>query len=164
MPKTSAGLLPYRTSTTGGIDVFIAHPGGPFWARRDEGAWSIVKGEFDPQSESPQSAAGREFAEEIGVDAPDGPWIDLGAHKQKSGKVVVAFAVQADELAFVESGEFDLEWPPRSGRTQRFPEVDRAEWIAVDVARGKLVSGQVPVLDRLLQAIGAAPSTEPSAE
>lgn len=156
MPKTSAGLLPYRIDTNGGVEVFVVHMGGPFWARRDAGAWSIAKGEYDAATESAREVAAREFTEEIGVPAPAEPWQDLGEIRQKSGKHLTAYAVALQgqpELAFVESNEFDLEWPRGSGRIQRFPEVDRAEWMSTESARARLVSGQVPLLDRLLELV-----------
>jgi predicted NUDIX family NTP pyrophosphohydrolase len=159
MGKTSAGLLPYRLSAAGDLSVFIAHMGGPFWARRDLGGWSIVKGEYDAATEAPREVARREFAEEIGAPAPTGAWLDLGACRQPSGKVITAYAVAAGpELAFVASNEFELEWPRGSGRLRRFPEVDRAQWWPLPVARDKLVSGQAPILDRLAQRLGPSPS------
>lgn len=134
--------------------VFIAHMGGPLWARRDDGGWSISKGEYDPAAEDPRAVAAREFREEIGVDAPPAPWIELGELRMPSRKVVTAFAVAApDKLAYVTSNLFEMEWPPRSGRIGRFPEIDRAAWFPLDAARRKLVGGQVPFLDRLVAAV-----------
>lgn len=149
-PRTSAALLAFHVDGSGILRVFLGHMGGPFWAARDAGGWSIPKGEFDPQAESPAAAARREFEEEIGVPAPDGPLLDLGTHVQPSGKRVIALAVRSDpETRFVRSNEFDLEWPPRSGRRARFPEIDRAAWFALPEARVKVVGGQVPILDAL---------------
>lgn len=151
MPKTSAGVLPYRrTAADRDLDVFIAHMGGPLWARRDAGGWSIVKGEYDAAAEHPLEVARREFAEEVGVPAPAGDWIELGAFRQPSGKVVTAYAVAVDaDLVFAGSNLFEMEWPRGSGRIQRFPEVDRAQWWPLSVAKTKVVSGQIPILDRL---------------
>lgn len=149
---SSAGLIPFRRSDDG-LEVFIAHMGGPFWARKDAGAWSIVKGEDDAGGQPPQEVARREFREEIGVDAPDGPWIDLGEIRQKSGKRVVAFAVEVAELEFVASNEIEIEWPPRSGRRVLVPEVDRAQWWPLDVTRDKLVARQGELLQRLAAAV-----------
>jgi len=148
MPKTSAALLLFRRRD--GLEVLIAHMGGPFWARKDARAWSIPKGEYT--DEEPLAAARREFAEEMGSPAPDGDVIALGAITQSSGKVVTAFAVEGDfDLAGFRSNTFELEWPKGSGRIQEFPEVDRAEWMSEAVAREKLVKGQVPFLDALLE-------------
>lgn len=164
MPRrTSAGLLAFLTPPgVAGRDwdpetevrVFLGHMGGPFWARRDEGAWSIPKGEYDEAAEEPPDAARREFREEIGVTPPEGPLLDLGVWSQRSGKQVHAFAVRSSaRLAFVSSNEFEMEWPPRSGRIHLFPEIDRAEWFTVGDARRKVVSGQEPILDALVRAL-----------
>jgi predicted NUDIX family NTP pyrophosphohydrolase len=135
--------------TTGGLEVLLVHPGGPLWARRDLGAWSIPKGEYGPD-EAPLAAARREFAEELGVAAPAGPVEDLGEVRQKSGKRVRAWALAGDmDPSRVRSNTFTLEWPPRTGVTQEFPEVDRAEWFELTVAREKITAAQVPLLDRL---------------
>jgi predicted NUDIX family NTP pyrophosphohydrolase len=154
MSKThSAGLLLFRC-TGEAPEAMLVHPGGPFWARRDEGAWSIPKGEFEPP-EDPLAAARREFAEEIGIAPPDGEPIDLGMAPQRSGKVVHAWALEADvDVSRIASSPFAMEWPPRSGRMQSFPEVDRAEWFDLDTAREKLVSGQRPLLDALCADLG----------
>lgn len=150
MGKTSAGLLPYRYDETGALLVFVAHMGGPLWARKDAGGWSIVKGEYDAAVEDPRAAAEREFLEETGTPAPDGEWLTLGQVRTTSGKVISAWAVQAPAtLALGVPGTFEMEWPPRSGRRQSFPEIDRAEWKSLEQARVALVSGQVPFLDRL---------------
>jgi predicted NUDIX family NTP pyrophosphohydrolase len=139
----------YREATGGGLEVLLVHPGGPFWARRDLGAWSIPKGEYGPD-EAPLAAARREFAEELGVAAPEGPIEDLGEVRQKSGKRVRAWALAGDvDVSRVRSNTFTLEWPPRSGVTQEFPEVDRAEWFGLTVAREKMIPAQVALLDRL---------------
>jgi predicted NUDIX family NTP pyrophosphohydrolase len=145
----SAGILLYRHGA-GGLEVFIGHMGGPFWARKDERAWSIPKGELDGD-EDPFSAARREFAEEIGVAAPHAEYRPLGVFRYSSGKTVEVFAAEAPgfEPGRIRGGTFELEWPPRSGRLQSFPEVDRAEWMPVEAARTRLVAGQVPVLDAL---------------
>ena len=149
MPKTSAALLLYRHGTDG-LEVLVAHMGGPFWARKDAGAWSIPKGEYT-DGEEPLAAAFREFAEEMGSPPPDGEVVPLGTVKQSGGKSVTTFAVEGDfDLAGFRSNTFELEWPRGSGRMQEFPEVDRAAWVSVEVAREKLVKGQVPVLDALL--------------
>ena len=136
--------------------VFLGHMGGPFWARRDAGGWSIPKGEYDPQTEDALAAALREFAEEIGAPAPVGEPIDLGVHAQPSGKRVQAYAVPADpELRFVASNTFEMEWPRGSGQVQAFPEIDRAQWFALVAARHKVVNGQVPILDTLAERLEA---------
>lgn len=152
MPKLSAGLLLYRTGDDG-LEVLIAHPGGPFWAKKDDGAWSIPKGEYDIDDD-PWEAARREFAEELGLTVPDGPRLDLGEVRQAGGKVVTAFAVGADlDVSEARSNTFEMEWPPRSGRVQEFPEVDRVAWVRLEEARTKLLKGQLPILDRLSSAL-----------
>jgi predicted NUDIX family NTP pyrophosphohydrolase len=146
VPKESAGLLLFRRRN--GLEVFLVHPGGPFWARKDEHAWSIPKGELD-SGEDPLSAARREFAEETGLSA-DGDFIALAARKQSGGKVIHAFAIEGDcDPAVVKSNTFELEWPPRSGRRQEFPEVDRAAWFPLAAARTKIHKGQAPLIDEL---------------
>lgn len=154
MPRrASAGLLPYRVRD-GAIEVLIAHMGGPFWAHKDAGAWSVIKGEHEP-GEDPILAARREWVEETATEAPAGALLELGEVRQKSGKRVRAWAVEAPELdpaAFV-CNTFEMEWPPRSGRMQQFPEIDRAEWTPVSVARERLVEGQRPLLDALVGAL-----------
>ena len=153
MPKTSAALLLFRRRDA--LEVLIAHMGGPFWARKDAGAWSIPKGEYT--DEEPLDAAVREFAEELGSPPPEGPVIPLGTVRQSGGKTVTTFAVEGDfDLAGFRSNTFELEWPRGSGRMREFPEVDRAEWVTVEVAREKLVKGQVPVLDALRAHLGEA--------
>ena len=145
----------YRT--TRDLEVLLVHPGGPFWKNKSDGVWSIPKGEFDPDSEDPLTAARREFAEELGTRAPDGEPIELGSVTQKAGKVVVAFAIAGDlDPAEVVSNTFTMEWPPKSGRTAEFPEVDRADWFTIEAARTVINSAQVALLDRLADAIGRA--------
>jgi predicted NUDIX family NTP pyrophosphohydrolase len=146
--SSSAGILLHRRGEAG-TEVLLVHPGGPFWARKDLGAWSIPKGELD-EDEDPRACALREFAEETGTRLPDGALEELGSVKQKSGKVVVAFAVEGDlDPATLVSNTFELEWPPRSGRTQEFPEIDRAGWFDADAAREKLNPAQAAFVDRL---------------
>lgn len=153
MAKRSAGLLLYRSGPDGAVEVLIAHPGGPFWSRRDDGAWSIPKGE-QPDGEDPWVTARREFVEELGLDPPDGERLELGVVRQAGGKVVTAFAVRGDlDVADARSNTFELEWPPRSGQLREFPEVDRVGWFTVAQARTKLLAGQRPLLDRLLAAV-----------
>ena len=149
----SAGLLLYRR--TGIVpEVLIAHMGGPFWARKDEGAWSIPKGEYG-DGENPLAVALREFEEELGSPPPDGPVIELGEFRQSGGKRVTVFAREGDfDATDVRSNLFEMEWPPRSGRIGRFPEIDRAEWMPIGPAREKLVKGQVPALDALEPRLG----------
>jgi predicted NUDIX family NTP pyrophosphohydrolase len=149
MSRDSAGILLHRTGASG-TEVFIAHMGGPFWARKEERAWSIPKGELEPGAD-PLVEARREFAEEIGVPPPAGDYRELGTFRYSSGKTVTVFAAEASgfEVGQVRSNTFELEWPPRSGRMQAFPEVDRAGWVPIDDARRLLVAGQVPALDAL---------------
>lgn len=150
MPVLSAGLLLHRR-TRGAVEVLIGHPGGPFWARRDDGAWSIPKGEYTV-GQDPWEVARREFAEEIGCPAPDGPVQDLGAAKQPSGKVLTVFGVAADlDITGFRSNTFTMEWPRGSGRLREFPELDRVEWLSLPVARVKLLTGQRVFLERLLE-------------
>lgn len=161
MSRLSAGWLLYR-APAGVVEVLIAHPGGPFWARKDDAAWSIPKGEY-PEGEDPWSAARREFTEELGLPVPDGPRIDLGAVKQSSGKVVTVFAVEADlDITDVRSNTFELEWPKGSGTVRAFPEVDRVGWFPVAQARTKLLKGQREFLDRLMAQPSVAGLTEGS--
>jgi predicted NUDIX family NTP pyrophosphohydrolase len=147
MPRKSAGLLLFRRRDTG-IEVLLVHPGGPLWAKKDEGAWSIPKGELGA-GEDPLAAAQREFAEELGTPV-HGEFIALEPIRQASGKVVVAWAVEADfDPATLVSNPFSLEWPPQSGRYQDFPEVDRAEWFSIEDAERKINPRQLPLLERL---------------
>lgn len=149
MVTTSAGILLYRLTSE--PEVLIAHMGGPYWANKDAGAWSIPKGEFVDGDEPALDAARREFREELGLEPPDGPYAELGTFAYSSGKRVTVFV--ADGAGFsldgVVFGEFELEWPPRSGRTATFPEVDRVEWTRTDAARELLVKGQRPAIDAL---------------
>jgi predicted NUDIX family NTP pyrophosphohydrolase len=146
----SAGLLLYRVRD-GEAEVLLGHMGGPFWARKDERAWSIPKGEYD-DDEDPLAAARREFAEETGSAPPEAEALPLGEVRQSAGKRVVAWALHGDlDPATVRSNTFAIEWPPRSGRQQEFPEIDRAEWFGLAAARRKVVKGQVPLLDALEQ-------------
>ncbi|MHB1987258.1 MAG: NUDIX domain-containing protein [Acidimicrobiales bacterium] len=150
MVRQSAGLLVYRRPRTSGlVEMLLAHPGGPYFARKDIGAWTIPKGEPEPGEEL-LAAAEREFAEEIGLAPPEGPRVDLGEVRQASGKRVRAFAVEGDiDLSRVTSNLFELEWPPRSGRTEVFPEVDRAGWFDAVEARVRLNTAQAELVGRL---------------
>ena len=149
MPRTSAGILLFRRRD-GALQVLLVHPGGPAWRNRDEGAWSLPKGEF-VEGEDPLTVARRELQEETGCTA-DGEFIPLGAVKQKGGKVVHAWALDGDfDTTTLKSNTFAMEWPPRSGTRQEFPEVDRAGWFGVEDARAKLLEAQRPFLDRLLE-------------
>ena len=149
MPRTSAGILLYRRGAAG-PEVLLGHMGGPLWARKDAGAWSIPKGEYGP-GEEPFAVALREFEEELGSPCPAGDFVELG-EVRASGKVLTMWAAEGDlDAAACVSNTFALEWPPRSGRVQEFPEVDRAEWLALDTAREKLVTSQRAFLDRLLE-------------
>jgi predicted NUDIX family NTP pyrophosphohydrolase len=142
-------VLLYRTCD-GVVEVLIAHPGGPFWARKDDGVWSIPKGEYD-EGDDPWGAAQREFAEEVGLPLPGGPRIDFGQLKQPSGKVVTGFAVLGDlDITDARSNTFEMEWPKGSGKMREFPEVDRIGWFSVAQARIKLLKGQREFLDRLM--------------
>ncbi|TCI97735.1 NUDIX domain-containing protein [Aeromicrobium sp. IC_218] len=153
MPVLSAGLVLHRR-TSGGVELLVAHMGGPFWARKDEGAWSFPKGVVEP-GEEPLDAARRELTEELGVPAPEGPFVPLGEVRQ-SGKTVVAWAVEADlDPDDVVPGTFEMEWPPRSGRTQAFPEVDRVAWVGPEDALRLLVKAQRGFVPRVLDAVGA---------
>ncbi|MCP2030506.1 putative NUDIX family NTP pyrophosphohydrolase [Okibacterium sp. HSC-33S16] len=152
---SSAGILLYRLTDEAELKVWIAHMGGPFWARKQAAAWSIPKGEFDT-GEDPFVAARREFEEEIGVPAPDAPYSCLGKFPQPSGKIVTVFAAEADfDVDRVQSNTFELEWPKGSGVLKEFPEVDDARWVGLEDARTKLVRGQVAVLDALTQMLRA---------
>jgi predicted NUDIX family NTP pyrophosphohydrolase len=148
--KESAGILLFRRRPV--LQVFLGHPGGPFWARRDEGAWTIPKGLVDP-GESAQDAARREFEEETGV-AVEGELISLGTVRMKSGKIVNAWAVEGDaDPETTRSNTVEIEWPPRSGRIRAYPEVDRCAWFDLDTARRSIHPSQVPFLDRLVDAL-----------
>ena len=147
--KTSAGIALYRRKSTG-IEIFLVHFGGPFWAKKDDGAWSFPKGEYD-ESEEPLAAARREFREETGFDV-DGDFVPLEPLRQKGGKLIRLWALEGDLPAdAIRSSTFTIAWPPKSGRQQEFPEVDRAEWFSPAAARRKLVAGQVGFIDQLEQ-------------
>jgi predicted NUDIX family NTP pyrophosphohydrolase len=148
MPKTSAGILLYRRKY-GVLQVFLVHPGGPFFAKKDAGVWSIPKGELD-EGEDPLVAARREFAEETGC-SPEGQFHPLAPVTQKGGKVVLAWSIEGEcDAHAVRSNTFTMEWPPRSGRMQEFPEVDRAEWYTIEDARKKINPAQAAMLDELI--------------
>jgi predicted NUDIX family NTP pyrophosphohydrolase len=150
--RTSAALLAFNLADSGQVRAFLGHMGGPFWESKDDGGWSIPKGEYNAATEDPMEAARREFAEEIGVPAPVGDLTDLGVHRQPSGKHIRCFAVAVEaleSLRYVASNEFTLEWPRHSGIVRSYPEIDRAEWFPLAEARHKLVSGQVRILTAL---------------
>jgi predicted NUDIX family NTP pyrophosphohydrolase len=147
MPKQSAGLLMFRRRA-GAPEVLLVHPGGPFWAKKDQGAWSIPKGEFEP-GEDPLVAARREFAEETGI-APEGEFVALTPLRQAGGKIVRAYAIEGDcDPQVIRSNTFVIEWPPRSGQRQEFPEVDRAGWFPLEEARRKLLAAQATLVEEL---------------
>ncbi|WP_330456444.1 NUDIX domain-containing protein [Streptomyces sp. NBC_00820] len=151
--KRSAGLLLFR-HTDDGLEVLLGHMGGPFFAKKDAGAWTVPKGEYEPD-EPAWEAARREFQEELGLAPPDGEAVPLGEIAQANGKIVTAWAVEADlDPATITPGTFTMEWPPRSGRTQEFPELDRVEWLGLGRARAVLVKGQSAFLDRLAEHTG----------
>jgi predicted NUDIX family NTP pyrophosphohydrolase len=148
MPKRSAGLLLFKRAGAE-ARVFLVHPGGPFWKNKDDGAWSIPKGEYG-ESEEPLAVAKREYEEELGSAPPDGAYIPLGEARQPGGKIVTAWAIEGDfDPAHLKSNNFEIEWPPKSGRRASFPEVDRGAWFTLAEARVKLLSGQQAFLDRL---------------
>jgi predicted NUDIX family NTP pyrophosphohydrolase len=150
VPKTSAGLLLYRLTRKNELEVLLVHPGGPFFVKKDLGAWTVPKGEIDP-GEDLLVAAHRELAEETGFTAPGAP-LPLGTVTQKNGKIVHAWAVRGDaDVSRLRSNEFELEWPRKSGRKRSFPEVDRAEWFSLDEARRRIKAAQEPFLDRLAE-------------
>ncbi|HET9754949.1 MAG TPA: NUDIX domain-containing protein [Candidatus Limnocylindrales bacterium] len=152
--RRSAGVLLYRRSADEGVEVLLAHPGGPIWATRDEGVWTIPKGEIE-DGEDPWDVARREFEEETGYPVPDGSPIDLGEITQKGGKVVVAWALEGDlDPASAHSNTFPFQWPPKSGRYITIPEIDRVEWFAPDRGRSKVKDTQIPFIDRLLAVLG----------
>jgi predicted NUDIX family NTP pyrophosphohydrolase len=152
MTRRSAGILVYR-KRAGEVEVLLVHPGGPFGAKRDAGAWSVPKGEY-ADGEEAEAAARREFVEETGWSL-EGELRPLGEVRQKAGKSVTAFAVEGDfDPASLESNRFEIEWPPRSGRKTSFPEVDRAGWFRLDAAREKMIDGQRPLLGRLQDLLG----------
>ncbi|MFE5818934.1 NUDIX domain-containing protein [Streptomyces sp. NPDC056479] len=148
--KRSAGLLLFRRADDG-LEVLLGHMGGPFFAKRDAGAWTVPKGEYEPD-EPAWDAARREFEEELGLAPPDGEAVPLGEVRQSGGKIVTVWAIEADlDPATVVPGTFVMEWPPRSGRTQEFPELDRVEWLDLDRAREVVVKAQAAFLDRLAE-------------
>ena len=150
MPRTSAGILLHRAGSAG-REVLIGHMGGPFWAKKDAGGWAIPKGEYEP-GEDAFAVACREFEEELGTPVPATVFLPLGELRTTSSKVLTVWAAEGDlDAAAAVSNTFALEWPPRSGRMQEFPEIDRAGWFGIEAARAKLVTGQVPFLDRLLE-------------
>ena len=152
MPDKSAGLLLFRRRVAG-VEVFLVHPGGPFWAKKDEGAWSIPKGLYE-DDEDPFAAAQREFAEEVGTRI-DGEFASLGEFKLPSGKRLSVWAVEGElDASTVSSNLFEMEWPPKSGKRAQFPEVDRAGWFTPEIARSKLTKGQMQVLDAFLATAG----------
>ncbi|WP_407184641.1 NUDIX domain-containing protein [Bradyrhizobium centrosematis] len=151
MPSKSAGIIVYRRRRR--LEVLLVHPGGPFWRNKDAGAWSIPKGEYSDEEDA-ETAARREFAEELGLEVPR-PLTELGQVRQRGGKLVTAFAAELDlDVRSVRSNMFEMEWPPRSGKRQTFPEVDCAEWFTLEAAREKINAGQRPLLDRLAQLAG----------
>ncbi len=153
MTKRSAGIVLYRRLSAG-CDVILVHPGGPFWAKKDLGSWSIPKGEFEP-GEEPLTAAKREFAEEMGAALPAGDCVSLGEFKQPSGKIVHAFALESDfNLENFRCNMFQMEWPPKSGRMQEFPENDRAAWTPLSLAAQKVVKGQTAIFQKLADKLG----------
>jgi predicted NUDIX family NTP pyrophosphohydrolase len=153
VPKTSAGILLFRKRDAG-VEVLLAHMGGPLWQRRDDGAWSIPKGEY-ALPEAAVDAARREFAEELGLPVPPGELVNLGDVKQSGGKIVTAWAVEGElDPEAVVPGTFRMQWPPKSGTLREFPEVDRVGWFDMTTARRKLVTGQRPFLDRLADHVG----------
>jgi predicted NUDIX family NTP pyrophosphohydrolase len=153
MSKRSAGILIFRVSDNDVLEVLIVHPGGPYWAKKDEAAWSIPKGEY-LEGEDAYEAAYREFREELGIDAPSRSGIDLGEIKQSGGKRIRVWAVEGDlDASKIESNTFAMEWPPKSGESADFPEVDRAAWEPIAVARRKVHKGQVDFLSRLIDAL-----------
>jgi predicted NUDIX family NTP pyrophosphohydrolase len=150
--KTSAGILLYRTSDDG-LEVFLVHPGGPYWEKKDDGAWSVPKGEFEA-GEDPSEAAKREFREETGSDIT-GEFIELSPLKQPSGKIVYVWAVEGNiDATSIKSNMFTMEWPPRSGKEQAFPEVDKGGWFTIPQAREKLLAGQRGFLEQLQKYLG----------
>jgi len=154
MPKKSAGLLLYRKNSQSGLEVLLVHPGGPFWRNKDANAWTIPKGEFD-DDEDPLEAARREFKEETGQAAPEGDYIELKPVKQANNKIVHGWAVEGDfDPAALQSNTFAIEWPPKSGLQQEFPEVDRAAWFTPEIAKQKILKGQDRIIDELLELIG----------
>ena len=159
MPSKSAGIIAYRKR--GELEVLLVHPGGPFWRNKDLGAWSIPKGEYADEEDA-ETAARREFVEELGPELSM-PLLALGQVKQRGGKIVTAFAAEFHvDVRSICSNSFEMEWPPRSGKRQTFPEVDRAEWFTLAEAHEKINAGQRPLLERLAQVVGITPSRRPT--
>ncbi|MGH6825213.1 NUDIX domain-containing protein [Methyloceanibacter sp.] len=157
MTERSAGILLYR-GRGAELRLLLVHPGGPFWAKKDQGAWSIPKGEYD-EGQDPLAVARREFEEELGSPAPAGDAVKLGELVQPSRKLIAAYAIEGDfDPSRLRSNLFEMEWPPKSGRRQSFPEVDRAQWFAPEEARKKILPGQCPFIDRLLERLGREPA------
>jgi predicted NUDIX family NTP pyrophosphohydrolase len=153
MPKKSAGLLVYRFNKQNKVEVLLVHPGGPFFTKKDLGVWSIPKGEYE-NDEEPLIVAQREFTEETGNKIVEGRFTKLKPIKIKTGKQITAWAVQADfEKCFICSNEFEMEWPPKSGRKQNFPEVDNADWFTIEVVKEKINPGQIPLIDELVEVL-----------
>lgn len=156
--RTSAGVLLFRRTPRNGPEVLLGHMGGPYFAKKDDGAWSIPKGEYEVGEEDARAAASREFTEELGLPVPEGEWLPLGDVRYGSGggqKTVTVWAVEGDlDPSLVVPGTFEMEWPPRSGRTAEFPEIDRADWFDLPTAHAKLGKGQRPYLDRLAELLG----------
>jgi predicted NUDIX family NTP pyrophosphohydrolase len=162
MTRVSAGLLVYRFAEGGGLELLIVHPGGPVWKKRDDGAWSVPKGEVEGDDDW-AATADREFAEELGMAPPPGPRLDLGEIVQKGGKHVRASAVAGDlDADAAESNTFETEWPRGSGQMRVFPEIDRAAWFTADEARSKLVPTQAVFVDRLIAALEGATDENPA--
>lgn len=164
MIKQSAGILLHRDRGQG-VEVLLVHPGGPFWARKDAGAWSIPKGEF-LEGDDPFAAARREFSEELGLQAPPGEPVALGSVKQSATKVVFAWSIAGDlDVSEIKSNTFELEWPPKSGHMKVYPEVDRAGWFTLDVAQARIVKGQLLLLQKLAEILGVnlPPAATPEA-
>ena len=160
MAKTSAGLLVYRQGPAS-VEVFLVHPGGPFWAKKNLGAWSIPKGEYEAE-EDPLLAAQREFQEETSLSIT-GAFRPLEPVKQPGGKTVIAWAVEGNcDASAIKSNTFRMEWPPKSGQQQEFPEIDRAEWFSIDEARQRILKGQLGLLDQLQSILGLP--TQPSGQ
>ena len=159
MKKQSAGLLVYRKKGEQ-IEVLIAHMGGPWFAKKDAGAWSVPKGEYS--DEDPKDVARREFHEELGLEAPEAKWLELGTIEQKNNKTVIAWAVEGDlDVSHISSNTFKTEWPSRSGVIQEFPEIDRASWFTLSEAAKRLIPAQIELLDRLADKLGVDMATPP---
>ena len=155
--RLSAGILLFREQE-GRLEVLLGHPGGPFFAKKDDGSWTVLKGEADPGEELP-AVARREFAEETGQQPPDGAMLELGEIRQRGGTTVVAWALAGDlDPRRARSNTFEMEWPPRSGRVRAFPEIDRVGWFDLEMARTKILPAQAPFLDRLEEAVRTSPA------